>query len=72
MNKRRGRILGMEPMGNGLQKVISEAPQSEMFKYAPDLRSMTQARASFTMEFSRYEELPQHLAEKVIKEVTAE
>jgi len=68
MNKRRGRILGMEPMGDGYQKVIAEAPQAEMFKYAPDLRSMTQARGSFTMRFERYEEVPPHLAEKIIAE----
>lgn len=72
MNKRRGRILGMEPVGDGYQKVIAEAPQAEMFKYAPDLRSMTQARGSFTMKFERYEELPQQIAQKVIEAAKAE
>ncbi|WZL72675.1 elongation factor G [Clostridiaceae bacterium 35-E11] len=67
MNKRRGRILGMEPLADGNQKVIAEAPQAELFKYATDLRSMTQARGSFTMEFTRYEEVPQHLSQKVIE-----
>ncbi|PAB57533.1 elongation factor G [Anaeromicrobium sediminis] len=67
MNKRRGRILGMEPSGDGNQKVIAEAPQSELFKYAIDLRSMTQARGSFTMEFVRYDEVPMHLSEKIIQ-----
>ncbi|SKC87963.1 elongation factor G [Maledivibacter halophilus] len=67
MNKRRGRILGMEPTGDGYQKVIAEAPQVEMFKYAPDLRSMTQARGSFTMKFEKYEEVPAQLAEKIIE-----
>ncbi|MEW9122100.1 MAG: elongation factor G [Thermotaleaceae bacterium] len=66
MNKRRGRILGMEPLGDGGQKVIAEAPQAELFKYATDLRSMTQARGSFTMVFERYDEMPQHLSQKVI------
>ena len=67
LNKRRGRILGMEPQPKGMQLVVAEAPQSEMFKYATDLRSMTQARGSFTMEFARYEEAPQSISEKVIE-----
>lgn len=66
MNKRRGKILGMEPQVGGGQKVVAEAPQAEMFKYAITLRSMTQARGSFTMSFERYEEVPAHLAEKII------
>ncbi|HHV46369.1 MAG TPA: elongation factor G [Tissierellia bacterium] len=68
MNKRRGRILGMEPQGDGTQLVIAEAPQAELFEYAIDLRSMTQARGSFTMEFLRYEEVPANIAEKIIEE----
>jgi len=68
MNKRRGKILGMEPQHGGGQKVLAEAPQAEMFKYAITLRSMTQARGSFTMKFERYEEVPAHLAEKIIAE----
>ena len=66
MNKRRGRILGMEPTDNGKTKLLAEAPQSELFDYAIVLRAMTQARGTFTVEFSKYEELPAHLAEKVI------
>ncbi|MCT4618532.1 MAG: elongation factor G [Marinisporobacter sp.] len=69
MNKRRGRILGMEPTGDRKQKVIAEAPQAELFKYATDLRSMTQARGSFTMEFTRYEEVPAHMSPKIIEAV---
>jgi len=68
MNKRRGRILGMEPQEDGTQLVIAEAPQAELFEYAIDLRSMTQARGSFTMEFLRYEEVPANIAEKIIEE----
>lgn len=68
MNKRRGKILGMEPQNGGGQKVVAEAPQAELFKYAITLRSMTQARGSFIMKFSRYEEVPMHLAEKIIAE----
>ncbi len=67
LNKRRGRILGMEPQSNGKQLIVAEAPQSEMFKYATDLRSMTQARGSFSMEFSRYEEVPSIISDKVIE-----
>jgi elongation factor G len=66
MNKRRGKILGMEPQPGGGQKVLAEAPQAEMFKYAIMLRSMTQARGSFEMRFERYEEVPAHLSEKII------
>ena len=65
MNKRRGRIIGMEQVG-GMQQVVAECPQAEMFKYATDLRSMTQARGSFTMAFERYEEVPADVAKKVI------
>lgn len=72
MNKRRGRILGMEPTDNGKTKLLAEAPQSELFDYAIVLRAMTQARGTFTMEFSKYEELPTHLAEKVIEAHKAE
>ena len=66
MNKRRGRILGMDKVGDG-QRVTAEAPLSEMFKYATDLRSMTQARGSFTMRFERYEEVPAMDAKKIIE-----
>ena len=66
MNKRRGRILGMEPK-NGKQVVTAEVPQAEMFKYATDLRSMTQAKGSFAMTFERYEEVPKLNADKIIE-----
>jgi elongation factor G len=66
MNRRRGRIMGMDQV-NGMQVVSAEVPQAEMFKYATDLRSMTQARGSFTMKFERYEEMPANMAQKVIE-----
>ncbi|MBQ4340404.1 MAG: elongation factor G [Firmicutes bacterium] len=72
MNKRRGKILGMEPQAGGGQKLMAEAPQAELFDYAIVLRSMTQARGSFVMNFERYEEVPAHLADKIIKEYQAE
>jgi elongation factor G len=68
LNKRRGRVLGMNPQDNGLQQVVAEVPQAEMFRYATDLRSITQGRGYFTMHFERYEEAPPHVAEKVIAE----
>jgi elongation factor G len=66
INKKRGRVLGMEPEDGG-QKIIAEVPQAEMFKYATDLKSMTQARGSFTMSFERYEEVPAMEAAKIIE-----
>lgn len=66
MNKRRGRIMGMNQV-DGMQQLVAEAPQAEMFKYATDLRSMTQARGWFTMSFERYEEVPSNVAQKIIE-----
>lgn len=66
LNKRRGRILGMEPVG-GKQVITAEVPQAEMFKYATDLRSITQAKGSFKMSFERYEEVPALNAQKIIE-----
>lgn len=68
INKKRGRVIGMEPEGN-MQKIIVEAPLAEMQKYATDLRSMTQARGSFTMSPIRYEEVPDNEAAKIINNV---
>lgn len=65
LNRRRGRILGMNPVEDG-QEVVAEVPMSEMTKYATDLRSMTQARGSFKLSVERYEEMPANLAQKVI------
>ena len=72
LNKRRGKVLGMEMLEDGTQLVIGEAPHSELFEYAIDLRSMTQARGDFTMEFDRYEEVPANIAEKIIEESKTE
>jgi elongation factor G len=71
MNKRRGRILGMEQQEDGTQLVMAEAPMAEMYTYAIELKSMTQARGSFTMEFLRYDEMPVNMAEKVIADYKA-
>jgi elongation factor G len=72
LNSRRGRPLGMEPVGAGMTEVKAEAPMSEMLSYAPDLRSITGGQGEFTMDFIRYEEVPGHLAGKVVDEARAE
>ena len=68
INKRRGKILGMEPDDKGKQVIYAEAPQSETFKYAIDLRAMTQGRGQFEMEIEKYNEVPQQLATKISAE----
>ena len=68
LNKRRGRVLGMNPTDDGNQEIVAEVPAAEMCKYATDLRSMTQARGSFDSEFVRYEEVPSNIAAKIIEE----
>ncbi len=68
MNKRRGRILGMNPIGGGIQEIVAEAPMAEMTRYAIDLRAITQARGSFHTEFARYEDVPEMIAQKIIEE----
>ena len=68
MNKRRGKILGMEPLDNGDQKIMAEAPQAELFDYSVVLRSMTQGRGNYEMDFERYEPVPQSIADKIIAE----
>jgi elongation factor G len=66
LNSRRGRPLGMEPTGS-MTEVKAEVPMAEMLSYAPDLRSITGGQGEYTMEFERYEEVPSHLAQKVIQ-----
>ncbi len=72
LNSRRGRPLGMEPSGAGMSEVKAEVPMSEMLSYAPDLRSITGGQGEFTMEFLRYEEVPAHLAGKLVDDAKAE
>ncbi|MDO5734338.1 MAG: elongation factor G [Eubacteriales bacterium] len=73
MSKRRGRILGMgADVDAGYQVVEAEAPMSELTKYATDLKSMTQGRGWFNVEFARYEQAPQEIAQKVIAKAEAE
>ena len=72
VNKRRGRVLGMEPAGHGRQTVEAEVPMAEMHDFTTFIRQCTQGRGSFTFEFERYEEAPQNVAQKVIEEAKAE
>ncbi|SMC56322.1 elongation factor G [Sporomusa malonica] len=66
LNTKRGRIQGMEPIGGGLGRVKAQVPLAEMFRYSIDLRSITQGRGSFDMNFSHYEDVPQRIAESII------
>ena len=68
LNSRRGKILGMDPKGKGMTEVKAFVPSSELYKYATDLRSQTQGRASYSLKFARYEPMPDKLAEKIIEE----
>src|SRR5437773_2252707 len=71
LNSRRGKVLGVEPKGNGQEVIKAHVPMAEVLRYAPDLRSMTSGRGDFALEFSHYEEVPPHIAEKIIKEAQA-
>ena len=68
LNKRRGRVMGMNPNSDGDTVVEAEVPMAEMSTYAIDLRAMTQARGSFTLEFARYEEVPKQNQAKIIED----
>src|ERR671931_417145 len=67
LNSRRGRPLGMEPKG-AMTEVKAEVPMAEMLTYAPDLRAITGGQGDYTMELARYEEVPGHLAAKIVAE----
>ena len=68
LNSKRARIQGMEPGGAGTSVVRAQVPMAEMLRYASDLRSITGGRGTFEMEFSHYDEVPAHIAERVITE----
>lgn len=72
VNKRRGRVLGMNPGREGMQIVEAEVPMAEMHDFATYIRQVTQGRGSFTFDFVRYEDVPAHIAQKVIESVKAE
>jgi elongation factor G len=66
INTKRGRVLGMSTTGNGMQQITANVPQAEMLHYATDLRSITQGRGSFKMEFYQYEEVPANVQQEII------
>ncbi len=68
LNSRRGRVLGTDPKGKGMTEVKALIPESELYKYATDLRSQTQGRGSYSLKFSNYSPMPDKLAEKIIEE----
>jgi elongation factor G len=68
LNRRRGQVSGMEQRGNA-QAITAFVPLAEMFGYATDVRSTTQGRATYTMQFERYDEVPTNIAEKVVGEL---
>lgn len=72
INKRRGRVMGMNPLADRRQEVVAEVPMSEMSDFSTALRSIAQGRASFTFVFERYEEAPPQIAAKVIEKANAE
>ena len=67
LNGRRGRVLGMDVIGDGMQVITAQVPQAELFSYATELRSLTGGRGTFSATLDHYEDVPQHLAEKVIE-----
>ena len=71
LNGKRGRILGMEPEGK-MQLVKAQVPLAEMYRYAIDLKSITQGRGNFSMQFSHYEDVPQQTAKEIIENAAME
>jgi elongation factor G len=71
LNQRRGRLLGMEPKG-GMTSIRAEVPMSEMLTYAQSLTSLTGGRGDYHMHFARYEEVPAHIAQKLIEQTRRE
>ena len=70
INKRRGRVLGMTPSGDGSQEILAEVPESEMSTFSTAMRQMTQGRGSFTTAFARYDRCPEHIAQKIKAETS--
>ena len=68
LNKRRGRVLGMDHTETGEQLLLAEVPEAEILKYSIDLRALTQGRGEFEYEFARYEEVPENISKRIIEE----
>ncbi len=72
LNSKRGKIMGMEESSSGKQSIKAKIPQSEIFKYAIDLRSITQGRGTFSLKFSHYEEVPTNVVQEIIAQAKKE
>ena len=72
MPHKRGRLIGMEAVADGLQVITAEAPIAELFRYTAELRSMTGGQGEYTMSFARYERVPENIAQKIIAAHKAE
>jgi elongation factor G len=71
LSSRRGKILGMDPLGNKWQRIRAQVPLAELYKYSTTLRSLTQGRGTYAREFSHYDTVPREIAPKVIEEAIA-
>lgn len=71
LNRRRGAVQGMADLPGGIKEITAEVPLSEMFGYATQMRSMSQGRATYSMEFAKYQETPKNVADEIIKKYTA-
>ena len=72
LNSKRGRILGVEPIGGGRQRITANVPEVEILRYSADLRSMSSGRGSYDLEFSHYDDVPEHVAKKIVEEYEKE
>jgi elongation factor G len=72
LNSKRGKVQGVEPQAGGNQKISTQVAMSEMLTYANQLHSLTSGRGLYSMEFSHYEEVPSHLAQKIVAEQEAQ
>ena len=72
LNKRRGRVLGMNPVAGGKQEVVADVPMTEIFGYSTDLRSMTGGSGVYAYEFARYEQAPSDVQEREVAARAAE
>jgi elongation factor G len=72
LNKRRGRVLGMNPLAGAKQEIVADIPMSELYGYSTDLRSMTGGSGDYSYEFARYEQAPSDVQQKVMEENSKE
>jgi elongation factor G len=72
LNSRRGRLLGMEPSGGGMTTIRAEAPMAEILTYSQSITSLTGGRGDYALAFLRYEEVPVHIAQKIVEQAKRE